>query len=76
MKFFDKYFGTAGGSIVLVILLFVLFLAVSFFLTAGILWCINWAFGLNFWSWKICLGIWLAISLLESIFKANIKIER
>ena len=76
MKLFDKLFSTAGGSIVLAILIFLLILTVSFFMTAGVLWLINWAFGLDFWNWKICFGIWLALSLLESIFKTSVKIEK
>ena len=76
MKLFNKLFSTAGGSIVLAILIFLLILAVSFFTTAGVLWLINWAFGLDFWNWKFCFGIWLALSLLESIFKTSVKIEQ
>ena len=76
MKLLNKLFSTLGGNIVLAILFFLLFLAISFFSTAGVLWLINWAFGLNFWNWKVCFGIWLALSLLEGIFTARIKVEK
>ena len=76
MKLLNRLLSTLGGNIVFAVLLFLLFLAVSFFSTAGILWLINWAFGLNFWSWKVCFGIWLAISLLEGIFTTSVKVEK
>lgn len=76
MKFFDWLTDTLCGRTVLVILFILIFIAISFFTTAGILWVINWAFGLNFWSWKACLGIWCAISILEGIFTTHVKVEK
>ena len=76
MKLAEKLFSSVGGNIVLAILIFLLLLAVSFFATAGVLWLINWAFGLSFWNWKICFGIWLALSLLEGMFTTRVKIEQ
>lgn len=62
-------------SILVAILVFLLVCAVSFFATAGILWVINWAFNLSFWSWKTCLGIWLALVLLTGGVKAQMKVN-
>lgn len=76
MKLLGKLMGSVGGNIILIILIFLLFLAISFFSTAGILYLINWAFGLDFWNWKVCVGIWLAISLLEGIFSTSVKVEK
>lgn len=76
MKLFNWIVNSVGGNIILFLLFFLIVLAVSFFSTAGILWLINWAFGLNFWSWKACLGIWCAISILEGIFTTHVKVEK
>ena len=63
-------------SILLSLLVFLLVCAVSFFGTAGVLWVINWAFGLSFWNWRTCIGIWLALMLLTGSIKAQMKVER
>ena len=63
-------------SVLLAFLVFLLVCAVSFFATAGILWVINWAFGLSFWNWRTCIGIWLALILLTGSIKAQMKVER
>lgn len=76
MKLFNWICNSVGGNILLIILIFLVFLAISFFSTAGVLWLINWAFGLTFWSWKTSLGIWLGLSLLEGIFTARVKVEK
>lgn len=46
--------------------------AVSFFVTAGILWLICWAFALTF-TWKIAIGIWLVLILARSVFQVTVK---
>lgn len=76
MKLFNRIGNSVGGNILLFLFFFLIVLAVSFFSTAGILWLINWAFGLTFWSWKTSLGIWLAISLLSGMLTAHVKVER
>ena len=76
MKLFNWIGNSVGGNILLFLLFFLIVLAVSFFSTAGILWLINWAFGLTFWSWKTSFGIWLAISLLSGMLTAHVKVER
>lgn len=63
-------------SVLLAFLVFLLVCAVSFFATAGVLWVINWAFGLSFWNWRTCIGIWLALILLTGSIKAQMKVER
>jgi len=63
-------------SILLSLLFFLLVCAVSFFTTAGVLWVINWAFGLSFWSWRTCIAIWLALMLLTGCIKAHMKVEQ
>jgi len=63
-------------SVLLAFLVFLLVCAVSFFATAGVLWVINWAFGLSFWNWRTCIGIWLALMLLTGSIKAQMKVER
>ena len=50
-------------------ILIVLFLnALSFFMTAGIVKLLSWAFSFAF-SWKLSVGIWVVIWILGLIFK-------
>ena len=63
-------------SILLSLLVFLLVCAVSFFGTAGVLWVINWAFGLSFWNWRTCIAIWRALMLLTGGIKAQMKVEQ
>lgn len=63
-------------SILLSLLVFLLVCSVSFLATAGVLWVINWAFGLSFWSWRTCAAIWLALTLLTGGIKAQMKVEK
>lgn len=44
----------------------------SFFANAGVLWLICWAFRMTWWSWRVCIGVWLLEILLETIFKARV----
>jgi hypothetical protein len=55
-------------------MVFLLVCAVSFFATAGVLWVINWAFGLSFWSWRTCAAVWLALMLLTGGIKAQMTV--
>ena len=63
-------------SILLSLLVFLLVCAASFLATAGVLWVINWAFGLSFWSWRTCAAVWLALMLLTGSIKAQMKVEQ
>lgn len=67
----------------LFILLVILFLTVSFLITAGLVWLLCWllpAIGIAtigtftiMFSWKLALAIWLIIALLRSIFSISTK---
>ena len=65
------------------ILLVILFLTISFLITAGLVWLLCWllpaigitaigTFTITF-SWKLALAIWLIIALLRSIFSSTGK---
>ena len=60
------------SKISLIILLFILLCGLSFLITAGILKLIFACFGLAF-SWKIALGTWLILFLLNGIGSATVK---
>ena len=65
------------------ILLVILFLMISFLITAGLVWLLCWllpAIGITAigtftiaFSWKLALAIWLIIALLRSIFSSTGK---
>lgn len=65
------------------ILLVILFLMISFLMTAGLVWLLCWllpAIGITAigtftiaFSWKLALAIWLIIALLRSIFSSTGK---
>ena len=67
----------------LFILLAILFLTISFLITAGLVWLLCWllpAIGITAigtftiaFSWKLALAIWLIIALLRSIFSSTGK---
>ena len=67
----------------LFILLVILFLTISFLITAGLVWLLCWllpAIGITAigtftiaFSWKLALAIWLIIALLRSIFSSTGK---
>lgn len=63
-------------TVLVAFLVFLIVCAVSFFATAGVLWVINWAFGLSFWNWRTCIGVWLALMLLTGGIKAQMKVEQ
>lgn len=54
-------------------ILAVLFIcALSLLLTSGLVWVACWAFGFVF-TWKIAIGIWVVLLILQSVFKSNSK---
>ena len=65
------------------VLLVLLYLAVSFLLTSGLIWLLCWllpAIGITaigtftiVFSWKLALAIWIILRLLQSIFWAGKK---
>ena len=65
------------------VLLVLLYLAVSFLLTSGLVWLLCWllpAIGITAigtftiaFSWKLALAIWVILKLLQSIFSAGKK---
>ena len=65
------------------ILLVILFLMISFLMTAGLVWLLCWllpAIGITAigsftiaFSWKLALAIWLIIALLRSIYSSTSK---
>lgn len=58
-----------------VIGIYILLWAISFLISAGVMWLICWAFAWSF-SWKIVFGIWLVMCLLTSIFKSTTHIHK
>lgn len=61
--------------IAVIILLFVVLLGVDFLISALIVKGICWAFGMAF-SWKLAIGVWLIISLLQAAFKTNVSVKK
>ena len=65
------------------VLLVLLYLAVSFLLTSGLIWLLCWllpAIGITAigtftiaFSWKLALAIWIILALLRSIFSVGKK---
>lgn len=65
------------------VLLILLFLAISFLLTSGLVWLLCWllpALGITaigtfviVFSWKLALAIWIILVLLQSIFSVGNK---
>ena len=68
--------GATTAHVLAVILIVIAVLTISFFSTAGVLWAINWALDLNFWSWKVSFGIWLALALISGSLKARVEVNR
>lgn len=56
----------------LAVLLFLITCAISFLITAGIIWVICWAFGFLF-TWKLVIGIWAVLLLLKNVFSVTVK---
>lgn len=65
------------------VLLVLLYLAISFLLTSGLVWLLCWllpAIGITAigtftiaFSWKLALAIWIILRLLQSIFSVSKK---
>ena len=65
------------------VLLILLYLAISFLLTSGLIWLLCWllpAIGITaigtftiVFSWKLALAIWIILALLQSIFSVGKK---
>lgn len=49
------------------IVIIIIAMIISFFLTAGLVSLVCWAFDLDF-TWKLAAGVWAVIWLLKSIF--------
>lgn len=56
------------------ILVIALLSVVSFFLNAGLVWVVCWAFGWT-WSWKICLAVWALEWMLSLTFHKSGRAE-
>lgn len=52
---------------------FVICMAASFCITAGLLYLICLCFGWSWWSWQVALGVWLVLVLIKGAFG---KVER
>ena len=59
---------TIFTKIIAVIAVIVICLAISFGISAALVYGICWAFNLTF-TWKIAFGVWLVLSLLSGFFK-------
>lgn len=58
----------------IIVLLVVLGLGTSFFITAGLTWLVCWAFSFAF-TWKLALGVWAASCLISGAFKATMTVH-
>lgn len=56
------------GALVFV-LVFMGYAALSFGITAGLLWLICLCFGWTWWSWQVALGVWLVFVLIKGVFE-------
>lgn len=72
-KFTNKLGFTLGCLAALVV--FALVCAISWITTCGFVYLITLCFGWSF-SWAIATGVWLAIWLLQSIFKSNVTVKK
>lgn len=57
---------------IIVAIVLIAFLALSFFMTAAIVFGICWAFALTF-SWKLAVGVWLILCLVRGIFSVTVN---
>ena len=55
------------GALVLVLL------ALSYGITAGLLWLICLCFGWEWWSWQVALGVWLVLVFMKTAFGRSDK---
>ena len=56
------------------LLIFVTAIVVDFLVTSGLVWLVCFAFGLIF-SWRIVIGIWAVVVLLQAIFGKNVVLK-
>ena len=71
------------GENKMLVLLILLYLAISFLLTSGLIWLLCWllpAIGITAigtftiaFSWKLALAVWIILALLQSIFSVGKK---
>ena len=55
------------------IVTFAICMAVSFGITAGLLYLICLCFGWAWWSWQVALGVWLVLVLIKAAFGRGAK---
>lgn len=55
------------------IVTFAICMALSYGITAGLLWLICLCFGWERWSWQMALGIWLVLVVLKAAFGRSDK---
>lgn len=67
MKFHLNMSSNKENVLALILIIFAI-VVLSFFLNAGILWLICWAFHGSWWSWRVCFGIWLLEFVLSGVF--------
>ena len=48
-------------------------LALSYGITAGLLWLVCLCFGWEWWSWQVALGVWLVLVALKTAFGRSDK---
>lgn len=59
-------------DILILITITIIFLLISFYITAGVTWLLLYLIGLSYiWSWKISLFIWLILIIIKSLFKGE-----
>lgn len=71
---FTKKFGFALGCLAAVAI-FAVLCASSWIITCGLVYLITLCFGWTF-SWAIATGVWLAMCLLQSVFKSNVTVKK
>ena len=55
------------------IVTFAICMAVSFGITAGLLYLICLCFGWAWWSWQVALGVWLVLVFIKAAFGRGAK---
>lgn len=71
---FTKKFGFTLGCLAAVAI-FAVICAISWIITCGLVYLIALCFGWTF-SWAIATGVWLAMCLLQSVFKSNVTVKK
>lgn len=67
--YFIGIFSSIDIDTIVSIIMIILVLVLPFLFISGALWIICWAFDFSWWSWKICLGVYIIYIILKSIFK-------